>query len=799
MIALIAAAVLVVGGSVLIGGAIARLCGSASWGLLAPASGLAALLIACSIAVRLPGDATASSITVAVLIFGSAGLVLRPARAARPKSWEIIAAMLAGAAAILPFLASGRVGLLGMGTNDDMAEHLLAAWTLQGHAPVAASKLAESGYPVGPHALAATVAQATGVSLEQAFMAVMLAIPVLLALAAAALTPAEGGSLRGAVGAAVGVCYLQAAFLAQASFKEPMQALILVGLVAALEAQVPQRPQIGRAHFIPLAVLAAASVYVYSYPGLAWLVGTVVVWLAGRSLYQRRHGVRLPGRAPARTGSVLSACAVFVVLVALEFPRVLQFLGSGYNHEDSQTLGNLLRPLSPLEATGIWPSVDFRFDVPLRSISGILALAAVIAVAIALGRCVRRADLALPAAMVVALAAWGLSSARSPYTAAKSLAILAPLVTLLIGREMLLMLRKPANRRTPRALGAGFALVMIVAVYSDLKVLRDAPVGSVDHGSELASLRPDIRHSPTLFLGADDYVHWELRGADVATPPAPLYTTAVVPLRRTKARQDDRRLYRGRDRLLTFNRFSGLGLAFDFDSVPTSWLDRFTFVIVPRSAYASAPAPNWRLVRTTRSYALWRRYGPTLPHETLTEVDNPGAILDCTTLQGQQIARQQGIAMVKTPPVIGDRWWWRAPVGYAGTSTELSLRLGRGTWAISLQYASVVPVAVKALALNALLPANLEPLGPYWFVGVVRVPRAQRVKFVLSYARLTALGRSLGSTGRTRAPVPTGLLPRGRLTASRAPFHDDAIPLRRACGRYVDWYRLTSRARGWLR
>src|SRR3981081_4030462 len=100
MFARIAAAVLVVGGSVLIGGAIARLCGSASWGLLAPASGLAALLIACSIAVRLPGDATASSITVAVLIFGSAGLVLRPARAARPKSWEIIAALLAGAAAI---------------------------------------------------------------------------------------------------------------------------------------------------------------------------------------------------------------------------------------------------------------------------------------------------------------------------------------------------------------------------------------------------------------------------------------------------------------------------------------------------------------------------------------------------------------------------------------------------------------------------------------------------------------------------------------------------------------------------
>lgn len=55
-----------------------------------------------------------------------------------------MAALLAALAGLVPFLASGRIGILGAGTNDDMAEHLLAAWTLQGHVPLAASKLVSS-------------------------------------------------------------------------------------------------------------------------------------------------------------------------------------------------------------------------------------------------------------------------------------------------------------------------------------------------------------------------------------------------------------------------------------------------------------------------------------------------------------------------------------------------------------------------------------------------------------------------------------------------------------------------------
>jgi hypothetical protein len=86
------------------------------------------------------------------------------------------------------------------------------------------------------------------------------------------------------------------------------------------------------------------------------------------------------------------------------------------------------------------------------------------------------------------------------------------------------------------------------------------------------------------------------------------------------------------------------------------------------------------------------------------------------------------------------------------------------------------------------LPAALEPRGPYWFVGTIHVRRARPTRLVVHYAELPWLGRILGAFGLTRAPTPTGLRALGRITASPAPEVDHAVPLRQACGRYVDWY-----------
>jgi hypothetical protein len=405
----------------------------------------------------------------------------------------------------------------------------------------------------------------------------------------------------------------------------------------------------------------------------------------------------------------------------------------------------------------------------------------------------RRRDFAVPSVLITAAALYGVTAARSsPYTAAKALAILAPVITLMLARELLMILRPESGRRRWRVPSAAvLATLLAAAGYSDLAVLRDGPVGPGSHARQLAGLGRIIGHRPTLFLGADAYVEWELRDANIATPAQDLYTRTVVPLRRAKAQQDPD-LYDSANATTT-TQPAGDGLGFDFDSVPVAVLDRFAFAILPRSAYASAAAANWRLVKTTPSYELWRRIGATGLRETLTEIDNPGAVLDCQTPAGRRISSLPGIALVRSPPVVGESGSWRGPVGFAGKSAQQLLQLPRGKWAISLQYASTVEVTVTGPRLRTVLPATLEPLGPYWYAGSVDVAKPGRVAIVVAYKSLSSPGKLAGAVGLTRAE-PTGARALGRITATRVPGGEQLLPLSRTCGRYVDWYRPTARA-----
>jgi hypothetical protein len=777
-------------GMLLLGDAAAR-CPAA----VAPA-GFAVLMVLGGVLERIVGSPAISGVWVwSIPLLAAAAWRLRR-RVREVPSYAVVGGLLAAVGALLPFLCAGRVGILGVGTNNDMSEHLLAAWVLQHGPPAAGAKLLSSGYPVAPHILVALLAHGTGMPTERAFTGLMIAVPVLMSWTAAALLPHGGRLLRGALGAAVGLCYLQAAFLAQASFKEPIAALLVLGTVSVLPAGLRSGPLGDRLRLV-LAVLAAAGVYTYSYPSLTWIGGTVILVAIAERL-RGSAGVSRPWPAGRR---VLVPLIGFGLLIAPEVPRILSFLHSGYNNEGSSVYGDLLHPLSPLEATGIWPSLDFRFAIPLASSSGILALAMTLAATFAVARALARREYALPAALGMALVMWGYTSLRSPYTAAKSLAILAPLVTLIVAGEASRRLapgraERPPGRWPRLALGLAIGGLLVIGGLSDLKVLRDAPVGPVAHSAALARLQPLLGREPALFLGADDFIAWELRGTAVATPPQPLYARTVVPLRRTKARTDDPGIYRSDQVQQTSDRFAGLGLAFDFDSVPTRWLDAFRFVIAPNSGYASTPPPNWRAVRRTAAYVLWRRTGPTPPHLTLAEGDNAGAVLDCRRPSGRAIADATGWALARPAPVIAERWSWRGRVGVAGSTASVRLRLPAGRWTISLQYASTVALTVTAAGRRAQptfrrpMPASLERLGPYWLVGQLRVRRPGPITFALHYRPLPLAGRLLGAAGETRPPIPTGLSPRGRLVATRADVPVRRVPLRRACGRYVDWYTL---------
>jgi hypothetical protein len=787
------AALLLLAAATAVGSAVLRLTSVPAPGLAAPV-GFAALLTAGGLCIRLPSGGDWAAAALAALVVGSLAYILaaRP-RPSRP-GWRFTMAVMVVLLAMVPFAAIGHGGLLGVGTNDDMAEHLTAAWALQGHAPSSVSKLIQSGYPLGPHALAATLSTLTGLSLEHAFTGLAIAVPAFLALAAVALLPEATPALRATAGALVGLCYLQCAYLVQMSFKEPIESVLLVASVALLASRSADLGgEIARRAspfaLAPLAILLAATTYANSFVGLLWPVAAILIWGATHAglSYASHDRVQLhPGlRAVPFAGGV----ALFLALVAPNVSRMISFANSGYNHEGRSVLGNLLKRLPPLEGVGIWPRLDFRFGLPTGTFGGVVALIAFGALVLAVLRSLARRDLAVPAALLGAAALFGVVSARSPYTSAKALAIGAPLVTLVLARETLLLYAGGNRRQAATAVGGAFLLA--VGAYSDLELLRDGPVGPASHPRQLATLRSLIGQRPTLVLSDEDYLHWELRGANIATPPAALYAGLVVPLRRERA-QPAAANYTSPRATTTISRFAGLGLAFDFDSVPPAWLDRFAYVIRPRSGYTAPPPPNWIRRRVTESYELWGRRGPTAPYASLTTIDNPGARLDCMTPAGRRVSRMRGLAMVQPAPVVGERTAWRGEVGYAGRTSHQNLHLARGTWVISLQYAGSGPVSVHALGMDRRLPATLEPLGPYWYVGPLHLRATHTIRVNVTPDRLPTFGRLIGASGLTRPPAPTGLRALGRITASRPASASRLIPLRRACGRYIDWYRLTA-------
>src|SRR3954464_14330165 len=452
--ALLAGALIVVA-SLLLGSAIMAIAGLPRHSAAGPATGISALLVICGIAIKLPGHAvTAAAITGVALV----GCFFVFGRAGDPGGTVRVGALLAlfGAAlvAAIPFMTSGRVGILGQGlVNDDMASHLLFTEWITSHAGPTPD-LIKDGYPLGPHAIVAATAKASGASLVEGFAGLTGAIAVLLALTAYGALRGVRGWLRvpGAVLAASP--YLAAAYLAQGAFKEPLLGLTLLGFALALPSLLPvwSRGAGSARAVIPLGVIAAGTIYNYSFPGLAWLLGAAVIWMLVIALRERDRAarlfasLRLRERLRGARSAVLLGIGIPVVASLPEVFRLASFSSfKAFNPQGTGPtvgFGNLRQPLNPLEALGVWPSGEFRIT-PANSttpeiafyLGGLLALAAF---AWGLGRALSRRESALPSAFVAAtlcyLAALALGT---PYTQAKALAIAAPLVMLIALRGLL--------------------------------------------------------------------------------------------------------------------------------------------------------------------------------------------------------------------------------------------------------------------------------------------------------------------------------------------------------------------------
>jgi hypothetical protein len=780
LLAVLSTAVVVLAASVLVGHGLRRLSGYDEFSWTAAPIGLASLLVLAAGGVALPGHAVTGFVLIAAavaasLVAAARGRSLAAAGRASPAVLyeAAVVGLLALAAGCLPFLASGRVGVLGVTDNADLGGHLVLADAVgHGRDPVGLDPSWWPAYPTGPHALAAALSRGLGIRLDAVFGGLLLAAVAVTALGAlAALRDLR--RWRRAVGAVLAALpFLVASYVIQSSFKEPLEIAFLTGWAFALP-EVAERSAARRRAVIPLAMLAAACFATFSMVGLVWPAAVTVAWVALRLLARERP---LP---PVPRGWALGSAGLFVVVFAAaalpHLDRASKFFGGAKAAAGGATTGGNVRADVPAyEVAGLWPEADFRTlgEHPARA--RVLGIAGLAVAAWAGWWCWTRRrlePLALAAGGVAVYAPARLFA--TPYYGAKALTIVAAGVMLMSVTAVLGALPplaapsgvRPLLVRPLRVAGvaAGIAFLAFAAWSSSL-ALRAGRVAPADHERELESLRATVRGQPTLYMGENDYIAWQLRGARLAFPYS----------------------YLGRSQIEIVPRPEkpwAVTRPFDFDSVASPGLDRFRYAIATRAGYASEPPANWRRIRTTPSFALYERVGPTPPRAILPEGSAPGAGLDCES------SRPAGsdAAVMAQPSAVEPAGLRLAPGNPAprgqygfvsletGAPVFATFRLPPGRYELSAQYLSPTPLRADAAGARLRAPASLEGPGTFWRLGGFRSPGGD-VRVRLRTDRSGWLAR-----------FRTALV--GTVAVSRAGGRDRLVPMPRACGRYVDWYR----------
>jgi len=795
MIGTYASAALICAASLLVGRAILGFAGcdeSRRW--LAPAIGFGALVTVAGFLARAPGHAATAAVGLVVLLLAAALLLRwRDERPGAPPWLGLLVALLVAAVLSIPFAVSGRWGLPGVGFNNDLGLHLAwAEWLRNGLGPAP-----EAGYPLGPHAIAATLAALPGIGLGQAFAGEIFAIGILTALAAIGALGDLAAGRRVLASLLVAISYLGASYFAQGAFKETAEALFVLAFAVWLHDLDRRRadparasdglgpPAEGLARWLgfllgPLA-LAGGIFFSYSFAGLAWPLAILVFWAA--TVPEIRRSLR----PEALRRTVLRPKPLLAILVLAGLAGAAMLVGPyAFVHGFNRVAGtNTYGPVSPAEALGVWPASNYRLDAAGGAqLSGLAIAIGVLAVLAGAVWWLRRRQLAVPIALAACTLLYLAALATSgEYSQAKALMIAAPLTMLVAIRPLLLELpsrgrhfNRHADEMTTARLGrlgwSALAVAFVAgAVYSSLLVLRDAPIGPPGHGSELQSFIPEIEGEPVLYAGQDRYAAYELMGADGHVPLVEFPDADVAP---NPEKPFD-----------TGDAYSPI----DFDSFSRATLDRFPYVITGRAAWNSEAPPNFRRVAATPSYVLWKRTGPApKDRHVLLEGTEPAARVDCEAPELRILTANPGRASLFPGAAIGTKGRWSpSPTLETGESASQVLRLPAGEWDLSLQYFSPFGLTLTAPGLERPLAAALDGQRPNtislandgqpWPAGVVHSDGGP-ILFRVTAAAPTTLQRLTGYTGKASL---------GELVAVPRKPHR-IVPLARACGAWMDWY-----------
>src|SRR3954465_15284572 len=140
MLGILGSAVLLCAASLIAGRAFLSALGRGRWSWLEAPVGLALLMIVAQVTVRLPGRSVTALVVIAVLLAAALFLLHRPRSLRMDRELFLMALPVIAVvilAAVVPFILTGRTGVLGEGIySNDQAVHLYwADWLQNGLGP----------------------------------------------------------------------------------------------------------------------------------------------------------------------------------------------------------------------------------------------------------------------------------------------------------------------------------------------------------------------------------------------------------------------------------------------------------------------------------------------------------------------------------------------------------------------------------------------------------------------------------------------------------------------------------------
>lgn len=757
-------------GAPLVGRTIMFACGRREWDGTEPAVGYAAMVTLAGLLAKAPRQDI--TLPLALVVLTGAGLysLFRFGKPALPGSGGFwLATGITVAMVCIPFLVTGFWGLLGVGYNNDLGLHL--AWTewLTGSFGTEPG----DGYPLGPHGLVAGLANLPLMEVGPVFIGQIMALPVLLTMTGYAATSSLGGWRRILASILIGLPYLVASFYAQAAFKEVAMALFLLAFIVLLPVAKPLPA--GRREkalsMAPFGVLAAGMVLTFSFPGLAFVIAVLAVWLITDPDLRHRLRPRQLLRSISRPVVALPIVAVLALLSALAFWSPFGFGDSFSEVSASSTFG----PVSPIEALGVWLSPDYRLDsevdTPLPGLMGAIGLLALVA---SIYWWSKRPRSPYPISLI-ALVAFYLASLPwvGDYSLAKALTIASPVVMVVI---LTALLDRPFGSRGPKALAWGALSTVFIglALASSLLVLRDTSVGPSGRYDELDAIASELGGQDVLFGDQDRFAPYYLPGSKVGVP-LPQFPDE-------KVTANPKKPFRG-----SFGESS-----IDFDSFDRQTLQSHRFVLTTSAAWSSLAPRSFVEQARTPSWILWRRTRPAKYRQIMSEKAMAAKLVDCSGEGGRYYSRLDGVATLKPETVIGDKVEWTPDSEpKVGEKAAITLNLGKGEWRISLQYASPRDATLSAPGFRRRLIASLNgqrlanfpvgSIGQFWPAGVIDVDEAGPVQFEFEAEKPTFLQKLTGYGKRASL---------GRIALTRNEPHS-RVTMSEICGEWVDFFRKT--------